>query len=85
MNRKKRIKKILSNYFIDSKIKIIDNSFEHSGHNNFDGFQESHFKIHIENNSKVLFTRLQIHRKINFLLKDEFDTGLHALEIKVSI
>ena len=82
MNRKKRISDILSNYFAESKIEVIDNSIEHSGHNNFDGSQESHFQISIERKFIKFSSRLELHRKINFLLKDEFNDGLHALEIK---
>ena len=83
MNRKKRIEKILSNYLIDFKIEVIDNSNEHIGHNNFDGSQESHFKINIENKPKKILSRLEIHRKINQLLKYEFQNGMHALEINI--
>ena len=83
MNRKKRIKEILSSYFTDSKIEVFDNSIEHSGHNNFDGSQESHFKINIDNVSIKFLSRLEIHRRINYLLDNEFKNGLHALEIKI--
>ena len=83
MNRKKRIKEILSSYFTDSKIEVFDNSIEHSGHNNFDGSQESHFKINIDNVGIKFLSRLEIHRKINYLLDNEFKNGLHALEIKI--
>ena len=83
MNRKGRIINILSNYFTDSAIEVIDNSIEHSGHNSFDGKQESHFKIFFKSNCRNSLSRLEIHRKINYLLKDEFNTGLHALEIKI--
>ena len=83
MNRKKRIFDTLSNYFVETKIKVIDNSIEHSGHNNFDGSQETHFKVIIENKNLKISSRLEIHRKINLLLKDEFKKGLHALEIKL--
>jgi len=83
MNRKKRIFDTLSNYFVETKIKVIDNSIEHSGHNNFDGSQETHFKVIIGNKNLKISSRLEIHRKINLLLKDEFKKGLHALEIKL--
>tara|TARA_B110000438_G_C15527272_1_gene526896 strand:- start:6 stop:263 length:258 start_codon:yes stop_codon:yes gene_type:complete len=83
MNRKKRIINILTKYFVSSEIKVIDNSLEHSGHNNFDGSQESHFKIFINNKYAKSLSRLEIHRKINQLLENEFSTGLHALEIKI--
>ena len=83
MNRKRRIINILSNYFTDSVIEVIDNSIEHSGHSSFDGKQESHFKIFFKSKFTNSLSRLEIHRKINHLLKDEFNTGLHALEIKI--
>ena len=83
MNRKKRIINILSNYFKDSTIEVIDNSINHRGHSSFDGNQESHFKIFFKSKFINSFSRLEIHRKINHLLKDEFNTGLHALEIKI--
>ena len=83
MNRKKRIEDILSNYFIDTIIEVTDNSIEHSGHNNFDGSQESHFQLLIENKNAKILSRLEMHRKINQLLEIEFDNGLHALEIKI--
>ena len=84
MNRKERIKDILSNYFNGSLIEVIDNSIEHNGHNNFDGNQESHFQIFISKKNKLPLTRLELHRKINELLKVEFVNGLHALEIKIT-
>ena len=84
MNRKKRIINILSNSFLDLEISVKDSSNEHIGHNNFDGSQESHFQIMIKYKEKVSMSRLEIHRKINFLLKDEFNNGLHALEIRLT-
>ena len=83
MNRKKRIENTLSNYFKDIIIEVTDNSTEHSGHNNFDGSQESHFQLLIENKNMGSLSRLEIHRKINQLLEIEFNSGLHALEIKI--
>ena len=83
MNRKKRIANILIKNFKDSEIDVVDNSIEHSGHNNFDGSQESHFQIFIKDKIAISSSRLEIHRKINHLLKDEFDNGLHALQIKI--
>ena len=73
----------LQSYNLFSIIEVIDNSKEHSGHNNFDGSQESHFIIYFKNKLRNSLSRLEIHKKINQLLKDEFNTGLHALEIKI--
>ena len=82
MNRKKRIENILLKNFNELLINVVDNSAEHIGHNNFDGNQESHFQIFINKKISSLLTRLELHRKINELLKDEFLNGLHALEVK---
>ena len=83
MNRKKRIESILLKNFKDCKILIIDNSMDHNGHNNFNGQQESHFQIIFNRSPAYKKKTLNIHRKINDLLKDEFLNGLHALEIKI--
>ena len=84
MNRKKRIETILLKNFIDWKFTVIDNSAQHSGHNNFDGTQETHFCIVIKKPSNSNYSRISIHRKIYNLLKDDFQNGLHALEIKIA-
>ena len=83
MNRKKRIIDKLSQNFNKSAVKVFDNSHEHSGHNSFDGTQESHFKVHIKKEYLESLSRLEIHKKINDLLIDEFNSGLHALEINI--
>ena len=83
MNRTKRIKNILEKYFNDHNIIVLDNSYLHKGHNNFDGNNQTHILVQIKKNSKIELNRLEIHRKINSLLNDEFDSGLHSLEIKI--
>ena len=83
MNRTKRIKNILEKYFIDHNIIVIDNSYLHKGHNNFDGANQTHILVQIKKNSKLELNRLELHRKINSLLTKEFDRGLHSLEIKI--
>ena len=62
---------------------VNDVSILHKGHNNYDGKNETHFSIIINTNNKNNESKLSIHRKINELLKDEFNLGLHALEIKI--
>ena len=84
MNRKKRIEKILKKNLIKwSIIDIRDNSYEHAGHNQFDGSQESHFQIFIKPKINIKINRIEIHRKINEILKKEFSIGLHSLEIRI--
>ena len=83
MNRKNRIENLLKNTLIDFQFEIFDNSKEHIGHNNFDGTEESHFRLIIKKISTNNDSRLVIHRKINKILVNEFANGLHALEIKI--
>jgi len=83
MNRKQRIEKLLSSKIDDFLLEIIDNSHLHNGHNNFTGKDETHIKIILRNKTKSLINRLELHRLINNLLKKEFNTGLHSLEIKI--
>ena len=83
MKRKKRIESILSKKFSFWKIEVNDISILHKGHNNFDGNEETHFSIILNSNKQNKESKLEIHRKINELLKNEFKLGLHALEIKI--
>ena len=84
MNRKQRINNLLLNHLKEFSIEILDNSHLHINHNNFDGTGETHIKIILEKRKEVKFDRLNLHRKINELLKNEFDLGMHSLEIKVN-
>ena len=83
MNRTKRIKNILENNLLDYVVNIIDNSYLHKGHNNFNGDGETHILIELKKRDKINIKRLEIHKKINLLLKNEFNTGLHSLQIKI--
>ena len=83
MNRKKKIESILKNNFSGWKTKVNDISILHKDHHNYDGNNETHFSIILNRNNQNKESKLEIHRKINKLLKDEFNLGLHALEIKI--
>ncbi len=84
MNRKQRIDKILSKKFDNFLLEIIDNSILHKGHNNFTGNDETHIKIILTKKNKKPTNRLNIHRLVNNLLEEEFENGLHSLEIKIN-
>ena len=84
MKRTKRIKNILEKNFIDFRIAVSDDSFTHRGHNNFDGNEETHIIIELKKKFNLDIKRLEIHKKINTLLSEEFKIGLHALQIKIT-
>ena len=84
MNRTKRIEIILEKNLSDFGVNVIDNSYLHKGHNKFNGEEGTHIEIQLKKNNIFKINRLQIHKKINSLLKKEFNTGLHSLQIKIS-
>jgi len=84
MNRTKRIKDIMEKNFNDFSISVNDDSLAHKGHNNFNGKEETHIIIELKKKFNLDIKRLEIHKKINTLLSDEFKLGLHALQIKIT-
>ena len=84
MNRTKRIKNIIEKNFKDFSISVTDDSLAHKGHNNFNGKEETHIIIELKKKINLDIKRLEIHKKINILLSDEFKLGLHALQIKIT-
>ena len=83
MNRTKRIKNIIQKNFIEYNISVTDDSFAHKGHNGFDGNEETHIIIQLKKKNNSNINRLEIHKKINTLLSEEFKIGLHSLQIKI--
>ena len=81
---KQRIEEKLKNNLNPSFLEVINNSHLHSGHMGDNGTGETHFAIKIVAEELDVLSAVNGHRKINALLKDEFDVGLHALEIKIS-
>ena len=84
MNRTKRIQYIIEKNFNEFNISVMDDSLAHKGHNNFDGTKETHIIIELKKKFNLDIKRLEIHKKINTLLSEEFKIGLHALQIKIT-
>jgi BolA family transcriptional regulator, general stress-responsive regulator len=86
MNRKDRIYKKLINNIECGTLDVVNNSHLHKGHMGDDGTLETHYKIVIKSlgGQFTSCSRVEVHRVINNLLQDEFNSGLHALEISVS-
>lgn len=80
---KQRIEKTLLENFRPKFLEVKNNSHLHAGHLGDDGSGETHFAILIEAEELQSASKVNAHRKINSLLKDEFLSGLHALEIKI--
>ncbi len=85
MKRTKRIDGILQENLVGFIIDIVDSSYLHSGHNNFNGDGETHITVNLKSIDKIKINRLELHKQINSLLKNEFNNGLHSLEIKINL
>lgn len=80
---KQRIEEIIQKNFQPKFLEVKNNSHLHSGHLGDDGSGETHFMIEIAAEELASLKKINAHRKINSLLKNEFARGLHALEIKL--
>jgi BolA protein len=68
--------------FSPSELQITNDSAKHAGHAEAGDGHETHFTIIIVSYAFVDIPRIQRHRMIYELLKEEFDQGLHAVAIK---
>ena len=66
-----------------SSLEVINNSHLHKGHLGDDGSGETHFRVEVSSSEFDGLNRVQKHQKINKILQEEFEKGLHALEIKI--
>ncbi|MFT6106172.1 MAG: BolA protein [Rickettsiales bacterium] len=80
---KERIFKKLSDNLTIKNLQVINKSHLHQGHAGDDGTGETHFDVEISAR-ELSGSRVENQRKINQILKDEFEkNGLHALSIKI--
>ncbi len=64
-------------------LEVINESHLHAGHQpGFDGTGESHLRVRIVASAFNGMNRVMRHRKINELLREEMERGLHALAIE---
>ena len=80
---KKRIEEKLQEKLQPSFLEVKNNSNQNRGNLGDDGSGETHFAIAIAAEELQKLSKVQAHRKINEIIKDEFSKGLHALEIKI--
>ncbi len=76
MQRKERITKILMSEFLPVKLLVEDESHTHRRQG-----VETHFFVLVVSEKFKDQSRIERHRKVNALLSNEFETGLHALSL----
>jgi BolA protein len=77
MNRQTRIEQALTAALTPLHLEVTDESHMHS----VPAGAESHFKVLVVSETFADEKRIGRHRKVNALLRDEFDGGMHALAI----
>ena len=77
-NIKKKIKKKIET----ENIILIDNSILHKKHKSFD-INKLHLKIIIKSQKLRLMSKIEAHKEIFSILKDEMKNDIHALEIEI--
>lgn len=77
MSRKTSIEHVLQNNLTPLHLEVVDESHMHS----VPPGAESHFKVTVISEQFVGESLLARHRKVNTLLRGEFDLGLHALAL----
>ncbi len=80
---KEKIYKKLAENLNPESLEVKNNSYLHKGHLGDDGSMETHFVVIIKSVELSGLGRLKAHQKVNQILKDEFENGMHALEIKI--
>ena len=63
-------------------IKIVDNSHKHKGHRYYSS-EKFHLKLKIKSTYLSSLSRVDSQKKIMKILKEDFKTKIHALEISI--
>ena len=82
MKRKINIENLIYNIFKPEFLSVIDVSEQHRGHKNFKEGVESHFEIIIVSEKFINLSRIERHRMVNRILKEEFLSDLHSVVVK---
>ena len=82
MNFFDKVKEKINNKINPENIILIDNSNFHSKHKSFD-INKFHLKIIIKSKKLKSMSKIEAHKEIFSILKDEMSNKIHALEIEI--
>ena len=82
MNISDKIKNKINEEIVTKNIIVIDNSNLHKKHKSFD-INKLHLKIIIESADLKKMNKIDSHKKIFSILKEEMKSKIHALEIEI--
>ena len=78
-----KVKEKINNKINPENIILIDNSHLHTKHKSFDS-NKFHLKIIIKSKKLKSMSKIEAHKEIFSLLKDEMNNKIHALEIEIN-
>jgi BolA protein len=74
--------------FSPDRLEVVDESHLHAGHGHgdgaFDGSGGTHLRVRIVSSAFAGLSRVERHRAVNGLLKDELQGGVHALALEIA-
>ncbi len=83
MNRSERIAATLAAAFAPVSLRVIDDSAQHAGHGGARPGGETHYTVEMVSAAFVGQSRVARSRAVNAALQPEFDSGLHALSLRL--
>ena len=76
------VKEKIRNKLNPEELSLIDNSFLHTKHKSFDP-KKFHIKLIIKSKELKKISKIEAHKIIFSILKDEMNNRIHALEIEI--
>lgn len=83
MNREQRLCAALTNAFAPLSLEVIDDSAQHAGHAGATAGGETHYTVRMTASAFAGLSRVARSRLVHEALKDEFESGLHALALSL--
>ncbi len=83
MNRADRIAASLTATFAPHRLRVTDDSAQHAGHAGATAGGETHYTVELESDAFRGQGRLARSRAVHAALQPEFDSGLHALSLRL--
>lgn len=81
---KDQITKKLRDAFAPRDLEVLDESHLHAGHQGAPAGGNSHFRVTMTSAQFQGKSRVEMQRMVMGVLRDEFQSGLHALALKLS-
>ena len=82
MSLQARMREKLMTALNPTRLDVVNESHLHAGHSSSPGTGESHFRVLVVSDAFSTKSRVERHRIVNDVLRDELRDGVHALAIK---